>query len=356
MRRNAVSRSGTSFWLPMTRISLPAPEAIGPIWLPLAEVITICPASVTAWALLTMKSGAALARRMSSRCVFRSIFISRRRMKSYFSLSMNSWKIPASSSVFDLPAYTCEPFGTRDSTSALAAAPSSTITTSKLRSRSLEARASSDASDAGAEKSTAVTLTSDHSSYNSCEINYVRNNIARSRYSNYRERRESESAGGGPGPGHHLDQPAPDRARHPGPAGGAPALRSRPLVGRVRAADAPGGRRHPPPSDGRDRRSARGQPQRHHPHRRPPGEGRPHRPRDAAREPAHRPRAAHRPRQEGPGHGRRDVPHHPAGDVRRAPRRRRGEHPPQVAAQAAREERRLAGGALRPALTYPRGR
>ena len=48
MRRNAESRSGTIFWLPMTRISLPAPEAMGPIWLPLADVMTICPSAVTA--------------------------------------------------------------------------------------------------------------------------------------------------------------------------------------------------------------------------------------------------------------------------------------------------------------------
>src|SRR5258706_1704321 len=156
MRRKAVLRSGPPFWLPMTRISLPAPYAIGPIWLPVAEVITICPASVSAWALLTIMSGAAPAFRISSSCVLRYIFKVRRRMKSYFSFSMNSSKIPMSSSVFDLPVCTCEPSGTRANTSALAAAPSSRITTSKFRARSLSASASSVASDAGSTNSTAA--------------------------------------------------------------------------------------------------------------------------------------------------------------------------------------------------------
>src|SRR5437899_8690086 len=69
---------------------------------------------------------------------------------------MNSSKIPASSSVFDLPECTCEPSGTRESTSALAAAPSSTITTSIFRVRSLSASASSAPSEAGLANSTAA--------------------------------------------------------------------------------------------------------------------------------------------------------------------------------------------------------
>src|SRR4030088_3215832 len=103
-----------------------------------------------------MMSGAAPASRISSSCVFRSIFNVRRRMKSYFSFSMNSWKIPMSSSVFDLPVCTCDPSGTRASTSALAAAPSSRITTYKFRARSFSASASSVASDAGLTNSTAA--------------------------------------------------------------------------------------------------------------------------------------------------------------------------------------------------------
>ena len=57
IRRIAVSRSGTSFCVPITKMTSPAPNASGASWLPVFETTTIVPSSVTAWALLTYQSG-----------------------------------------------------------------------------------------------------------------------------------------------------------------------------------------------------------------------------------------------------------------------------------------------------------
>ena len=111
MRSNAVARSGTIFWLPMTSTTLPAPPAYWPSWLPLAELASRTPSSVRAWTLPMTTSGPAPSWRICLPWVARSIGQSIGRSAVYSARSTSASPMPSSSTVLDDAWLTSEPLG-----------------------------------------------------------------------------------------------------------------------------------------------------------------------------------------------------------------------------------------------------
>src|SRR5215831_2040349 len=310
MRPSAVSRSRTIFWLPITRISCPAPEAYGPSWLPLAEAATSCPASVTAWTLPTMKSGAAPSLRISRICVCRSIWNSWLRRNVYFPDSMRLLKTPASSRVFDLPECTSEPAGMRSSTALRASEALSTTRTSKFRSRNLSARDASCASEAAVVKSNEpVGIKPSPNKYSldkcwECKVYFGEVCLV--------NRWEVRSIHEGPGSAHaaradrRLAESPADEPRAAEPARGTPGCGGGPVLAGVRAPLAPPVLRRARASDERDGRATAGQPEWTHADRGPTRGQAPDRPRHPPRQPARRPRHSY---GHGPGGAHQSRPH-----------------------------------------------
>ena len=101
---------GTSFWLPTTQITMSAPEAYGPIWLPPPDATNTCPCSVTACTLPNITSGPDASLRHSRFYLTRSSVRSCGLMATYRPDASISLVTPIKSMFVDMAAWTSAPF------------------------------------------------------------------------------------------------------------------------------------------------------------------------------------------------------------------------------------------------------